>query len=482
MKILMELLGDHCSDVQVYRDNRGSTVLHSAAGRGQVEVVRYLLASFDIIDCKDNQGNTALHVAASRGQVAVVEALLQASASTANITNQAGETFLHMAISAFQTSSFRRLDRQVEFMKQLACGKVFNLERVINARNSQGRTALHTAIIAGIHSDLIELLMAVHSIDVNIKDAEGMTALDILRWRPKSAASETLTRQLISAGGIFSCDDFTTRRAIVSHLKMQGSGSSSPGASFTVPDTEILLYTCIENESDASADQASGRSSCSIEQSQQDLVYEHHRPSTTRKLGAIHNAAQRLKNLLQWTRMKRKKKTKKLGDNDSVESESAKRCSTSKSIEVPAPLRQQFSQPTALSNNKRIHSLRSNQPSPVSKKRFASGLMHGVMQANPHLVTPRQRRSSSFPNSSPNSLDKQISVCIPNSDDDVGPSSCPAAMYNDGARNMIHKEDPGNVSLMNHYLCFGTTALSVKEPVYRHQQNTTFRGSAIPVA
>lgn len=37
MEILMELLGN-CSDVLVYRDGMGSTLLHSAAGRGQVEV------------------------------------------------------------------------------------------------------------------------------------------------------------------------------------------------------------------------------------------------------------------------------------------------------------------------------------------------------------------------------------------------------------------------------------------------------------
>lgn len=37
VEILREILGD-CEDVLVYRDAQGSTVLHSAAGRGQVEV------------------------------------------------------------------------------------------------------------------------------------------------------------------------------------------------------------------------------------------------------------------------------------------------------------------------------------------------------------------------------------------------------------------------------------------------------------
>lgn len=35
---ILEMLLANCSDVLAYRDAQGSTVLHSAAGRGQVEV------------------------------------------------------------------------------------------------------------------------------------------------------------------------------------------------------------------------------------------------------------------------------------------------------------------------------------------------------------------------------------------------------------------------------------------------------------
>ncbi|KAK6116578.1 hypothetical protein DH2020_049684 [Rehmannia glutinosa] len=72
--ILGELLGDGCDDVLGYRDNQGSTVLHTAAGRGRVEVVKNLISSYDdIIGSVDNRGNTALNVAAYRGHLAVVE-------------------------------------------------------------------------------------------------------------------------------------------------------------------------------------------------------------------------------------------------------------------------------------------------------------------------------------------------------------------------------------------------------------------------
>nr|XP_010912854.1 uncharacterized protein LOC105038675 [Elaeis guineensis] len=47
LDILKELLDD-CSDVLAYRDVQGSTILHAAAGRGQVEVRLLLLQNFQV--------------------------------------------------------------------------------------------------------------------------------------------------------------------------------------------------------------------------------------------------------------------------------------------------------------------------------------------------------------------------------------------------------------------------------------------------
>ncbi|KAI6671369.1 hypothetical protein NL676_006254 [Syzygium grande] len=159
----------------------------------------------------DHRGNTALNIAALKGQLATVQALISASPLSAFIRNDAGESFLHMAVSGFQTPGFRRLDRQMELMKQLVHGKV--LEDIINAKYNDGRTALHMAIIGNVHSKLIELLMTVRSIDVNVRDEDGMTALDLLKQQPHSVSSDNLIRQLISAGGMFGARDFTARKS-----------------------------------------------------------------------------------------------------------------------------------------------------------------------------------------------------------------------------------------------------------------------------
>ncbi|KAL2510323.1 Ankyrin repeat family protein [Forsythia ovata] len=180
-------------------DAQGSTVLHTASGRGQVEVVKNLLSSFDIINTTDNQGNTALIVAAYRGHLDVVKVLISESPSCPSLTNNYGDTFLHMAVAGFRTPGFRRLDRQIELMKQLIDGKVVNIEDIINVTNSDGRTALHMAIIENIQSDIVEFLMSVRYINLNIRDSDGNTPLDLLKQRPKSASSEILIKRLISA-------------------------------------------------------------------------------------------------------------------------------------------------------------------------------------------------------------------------------------------------------------------------------------------
>ncbi|PHT57202.1 hypothetical protein CQW23_05688 [Capsicum baccatum] len=446
LQVLKELLADCCDDILAYRDIQGATPLHAAAGKGQVEVVKHLIKSFDIVNSTDNQGNTALHIAASRGQLAVVEALIVASTSLVYLRNNAGETFLHVAITGFQTPCFRRLDHQIQLMKQLVCGKFFNIEEIINAENKDGRTALHLAVIGNIHSELVELLMTVRSVNVNTRDKDGMTPLDILRQRPRSASSELLTKQLISAGGIFSQHDYSARRVVASHLKMQHVGSS-PGTSFRLSDTEIFLYTGIEHDGYESAEL-----STSTEQSQHNANTENNCPRNEGKTtNSANNAAQRLKRFFHWPKIRKgdAQRLKKLADQSSAKNSEA----------APVPLRKRFSKPSSLPNNKRTLSVRSNLPSPTAKKKLASGLVNGVMLAIPHVsVRRRSSCSSSFSISSVSShtsLDQQKAIQIENELARPPSSNHVRAKSSDS----IYKQITGNKSL---YLCFGASEQTAK--------------------
>ncbi|KAK5783238.1 E3 ubiquitin-protein ligase mib1 [Gossypium arboreum] len=466
LKILMELLHGYYKDILAYRDKHGSTVLHAAAGRGQVEVVENLVSSFDIIDSVDDQGNTALHIAAYRGQAAVVEALIRVSPSLISVRNNAGETFLHLAVSGFQTPTFRRVDLQINLMKRLVHEKKFNMEDIVNAKNNDGRTALHLAIIGNVHSDLVQLLMSAPSINVNTSDANGMTPLDLLRQRPRSASSDMLIRHLISAGGMFGCKDHTARRAIASHLKMQHG--SSPGTSFQISDTEIFLHTGVETTQDAydaNDPSSGGRSrSYSIDYDSGD---ENRKSSVDIKPSSKNKAAQRLKSVLRWPHMKGKK-PKRL--KKSIEG-----CSE----ETPIPLRQRFSKPSSsLPNNKRTLSVRSNQSSPIAKKKLASGIMKGVMQDMPQLTIQGRSRSSSFSRSSlssPSSLDKQKGIFT----EDIGGPSCYIPSTDDEKPSTIEKQGSNKKGLKRQYFCFGGSGLTMKTTVSRQRPNLNLNQTTV---
>ncbi|EPS67907.1 ankyrin-like protein, partial [Genlisea aurea] len=256
LEILIQLLEEYGGDdPSGYRDAKGSTLLHSAAGRGQVQIVKHLISSYsNIVTAVDSRGSTALHVAAYFGQLPVIKLLLSASPSSASAVNDDGDTFVHAAISGFGSTDFRRLDRQIELIEELVGWISFG--ELINVRNKDGRTPLHLAVVNNIRGDIIDLIMTVPSVSLEIRDSDGKTPLDLLRQRPQSVVSyEILMKLLMSssssaaaAGGVSSPSDAAatwdeeTKNAIVSDMRSHGMGTS-PGTSFRIPDAEIFLYT-----------------------------------------------------------------------------------------------------------------------------------------------------------------------------------------------------------------------------------------------
>ncbi|XP_073007881.1 uncharacterized protein [Typha latifolia] len=478
LEILRELL-ENCSDVLEYRDVQGSTILHAASGRGQVEVVKDLVASFDLICSRDHHGNTALHIAAFRGHLPVIKVLATVSTSSFALMNSAGDTFLHMAVAGFRTPGFRRLDRQMELMRQLISGTIVDIRSIINVRNNEGRTVLHMAVIGNVHSSLVELLMTMQSINLNVQDAHGMTPLDLLRQHPRSASSEILIKQLIAAGGISNAKDRKARSALVSQLRMQSIGNS-PGTCFKISDAEVFLHTGFE------ISEASGRPSSCSSVSKSELAHlntssENHENSDKRQ-SSVSRAAKRIRILLRWPRQKDKKfeTPKKLRDDDSLES--FKRWS--RRMETPTPLRQRFSK-TSLLNNKRTLSVnRNSSPSPATKKKFTAGLMQGVIQAMPHLAHSCRSplSSSSKPLTSPPLSAKQKGICLDN--EITGLASCSNSSTNLSGmmENAPQKSGFVNSRLMNQYFCFGAQGLAVEDSVTGRRSSRMFKRSLLSVA
>lgn len=507
VEMLRELLEEGRSGVSTYLDVRGSTVLHAAAGRGQLQVVKYLLASFDIINLTDNHGNTALHVAAYRGHQPVVEALVAASPSTLSVINNAGDTFLHSAVAGFRTPGFRRLDRQLELMRYLIRERTADIQKIINLRNDAGLTALHLAVVGSAHPDLVELLMSTPSIDLNAEDANGMTALALLKQQLRSATSDQLINQIVSAGGVLNSSILRTRSAIASQIKMQGGIGSSPGTTFRVSDAEIFLFSGI------GAADSQRPSSCSSngkdDHTRADANGAENHGSSENRLSSASRAKDRLKMILRWPRHK-EKMSKTPNKSESSPLDSIKKLNEH-GVETPAPLRQKFSKTTAL-NGKRTLAVKSSTPSSsATKKKLNTKLIHGIMEAMPQLAPSSVQSCSltptdTLPRSSMSStppvaklkgicLDDEISLVTPtvgklkdivmDSDDTPEDPSCSNSSIDDGcgageAESVARRHGCGNGRLIN--ICFGAQGLTVEDSVSGQQTSKMFKQQCLRVS
>lgn len=503
VQMLRELI-DGSSDVLAYLDIRGSTVLHAAAGRGQLEVVKYLMASFDIINSTDNQGNTALHVAAYRGHLPVVQALVAASPSTLSAVNNAGETFLHSAIAGFRTPGFRRLDRQLELTKHLIRERTADIRKIINLKNDAGLTALHMAVVGCVHPDLVELLMTTPSIDLNVKDAGGMTPLSLLKEQLQSTTSERLIKQIVSAGGVLSSSVLRSRSAVVSQIKMRGGIAISPGTMFKISDAEIFLYSGIGTAGSRRASSCSSPGKCDLADANDEGGDVNHGSSGGKRLSSASRAKDRLKLMLRWPRHREKMLRTPRKPEDSGPLDSIKKLNEQVAAETPAPLRQAFTKTTAL-NNKRTLAVKSSAPSSATKKKLNMKLIHGIMEAMPQLASssaatrsppntlPRSSMSSTppstklkdicFDDEAPIMSGKLKDIVLDGNDGSVDDPSCSNSSFtgDDGVAGAARRNHGcGNGRLIN--ICFGAQGLAVEDSASGQPTSKMFKQQCLRVS
>ena len=108
-------------------------------------------------------GETLLHAAAAAGHLAAVEYLCTAEDPDCDInaSNQDGNTVLHFAVKDDRLPVVRLLvERGAD----------------VNARNHNSDTPLHWAVYRG-HGEIIEYLVALQSVDVNVRDRYQRTPL-----------------------------------------------------------------------------------------------------------------------------------------------------------------------------------------------------------------------------------------------------------------------------------------------------------------
>jgi ankyrin repeat protein len=149
--------GATCDEIDI----DGSTALLLAAHSGHVDMVDLLLHNGVDADKPDLDGCTALHDAAEKSRVEVAKILLEYNARL-DVRNECGRTALHAACA------HGHYDVAKTFVDHILITE--NAEQILNARDEDGWSALHDAVVTGnIH--LVRLLVE-NGLDVNEGDQQ----------------------------------------------------------------------------------------------------------------------------------------------------------------------------------------------------------------------------------------------------------------------------------------------------------------------
>ncbi|KAL2332342.1 hypothetical protein Fmac_019923 [Flemingia macrophylla] len=223
------------------------TCIHVAASRGHTDVVRELLNKWsELTQVIDDDGNSPLHHACNGGHREIAWILLRRDPNIALQHNNNGYTPLNLAVMNGKVSiledfvscnaaAFHYLTREEETVFHLAVRHgcydaleflvhVSNGTSLLHCRDRYGNTVLHLAVI-GKRYKMAEFLISKTKVDINARNCEGFTAIDILDQAKDSAENRHLQGAFIRAGG---------RRSIQSSLfsmELEKTNSVSPVAS-----------------------------------------------------------------------------------------------------------------------------------------------------------------------------------------------------------------------------------------------------------
>ncbi|KAH1106467.1 hypothetical protein J1N35_010235 [Gossypium stocksii] len=176
-------------------DSRGMSPMHLALENNRITTVRRLLEmenGADLVRNKGKDGITPLLHVVKQGDLDLLETFLFACPdSIVDITNQ-GETALHIAV---KTGNIEVLDYLLAYLQRSWKKEALDQEeRILNRKDENGYTVLHTAVELNQLQMVNSLLKT--NINVNAKNGENLTVLDMVKnSKPVNTEMEGLLKQ-----------------------------------------------------------------------------------------------------------------------------------------------------------------------------------------------------------------------------------------------------------------------------------------------
>ncbi|XWS70739.1 hypothetical protein CRYUN_Cryun03dG0074300 [Craigia yunnanensis] len=183
-------------------DYRKSSPLHLATAKGHLNIVRRLLqVNPDMCFVCDIDGRNPLHTAAIKGHLDVLIELVHARLWAARMLMDEDETILHACVR------YNHLEA-MKLLVERAADHDF-----VNSKNYDGNTILHLAIAAK-QTEAINFLISSTTVDVNCRNADGFTALDLLSQDQRDVKDKEIVESLLRKRAIHAKDKPLSNRQL----------------------------------------------------------------------------------------------------------------------------------------------------------------------------------------------------------------------------------------------------------------------------
>ncbi|XP_056850232.1 ankyrin repeat-containing protein BDA1 isoform X1 [Raphanus sativus] len=194
----------------------GLSPLHLAVENHKVELAQELI-KFDpnLVRIRGRGGTTPLHLVAEKGDADLLTKFLFVCPESIRDANVNGETALHIMV---KNDRHEELEVLRGWMQRMLISDALSTEKhILNTRDRDGNTALHLAAYKNDSKALKELLECM-SLNRNIQNKSGMTALDLLRAKG-SHMNIKETEKIIKDSGGKTRDSVTTVSTMSEFLK-----------------------------------------------------------------------------------------------------------------------------------------------------------------------------------------------------------------------------------------------------------------------